>query len=285
MGMDAIFLWKPDRPGEPGEYGTKYRATDRFTKLILNNVAGASMELETGKLLFNGDKTISDAFTSSVFAVTDSLFKANGHVVDYKDKEKGFEKRFKRTVIKDPNKGKFDMFDDPLELANQFDGYLIQIKAALDNLARAINPLLGTTFQGWSAKEVEGVKTSGARILKELKERKQSELEPLIRHLEDSMKDITYLVDLRDKPVHFGGNGELRGFFYSQADKKITTPIIRHPDGRTESIRDFVNATFEQTIVFISKVILYSIQYKAPKGMYIEQFIDPRGDTAFRWKI
>jgi hypothetical protein len=285
MGVDAIFSWKPDSAEESGEYGTKYKATDRFTKLILNNVAVLPMELKTSNLIFNDDKNISDKFIGSVFSVTDSLFKANGHIVDYKDKEKRFEKIFRRTIIKDPNKGKFDIYDDPLDLLNQFDGYLIQIKAALDSLAHVLNPLLNTNFSGWRSKEVGGVRLSGVFILNDLKNKKESELGELIKYLDGTINDISYLVNLRNKPVHFGGNSSLRGFFFNKSNKETTNPVINHPDGTNNTIREFIDISFENIIIFISRVILYSIQYKAPRGIYIEQFTNERRDTEFRWTM
>jgi len=285
MGVDAIFSWKPDSTDESGEYGTKYKATDRFTKLILNNIAVLPAELKTSNLVFNNNKNMSDKFMGSVFSITDSLFKANGHVIDYKDKEKKFEKVFKRTVIKDPNRRIFDIYDDPLDLLNQFDGYLVQIKAALDSTAHAVNPLLGTNFPGWKSKEINGSRLSGVYILNDLKNKKEPELDALIKYLDNATKDVSYLVNLRNKPVHFGGNSSLRGFFFSKSDKEITNPIISHPDGNKENIREFINESFENIIVFVSRVILYSIQYKAPKGINIEQFINQRGDTEFRWRF
>lgn len=283
--MDVIHLWKPDQPGESGEYRVRYKATDRFTKLIINNIAGLPMELKTQESIFNNDKNISDKFNTSIFNIADSLFKANGHIIDYKDKEKKFEKRFKMMVIKDPNKGKFDIVNDPLDLANQFDGYLVQAKAALDNLANAINPLFGTNFSGWKSKKVDGFILSGVYILNELKNKKKKELDTLIKFLEDTMGGISYLVGLRNKPIHLGGNSSLQGFFFDHTKKKRTNPVIRHSVGQTETIREFVDKSFEDTIIFVSKVILYGIQFKAPKGIRIEQFINQRGDTEFCWRL
>jgi hypothetical protein len=107
----------------------------------------------------------------------------------------------------------------------------------------------------------------------------------LIDHIEKNIEWISYLVSLRDKPLHKGKNEKLEGFIYVHSDKIILNPRIFHPNGASEDIRNFMNKTLEEITQFISATILLSIQRNAPKGLSLSKTLTERGDTQYQWSV
>jgi hypothetical protein len=284
MGLDAIYQFKPDKQGEPGEVGIKYKAEDKFSKLILNEITSIPSELKIDQFIFTGDKEKNERFTATIFSLTDSLFKANSHRKEYKTKLKIFEKKFRRSLYNDSNKKNLDITSNPLELVSDFDGFLTQIKASLDNLACGLNPLLETNFNRWAKGGKDN--KSGAKIINHLKNlHRQITIDNLIEYLDKTQDQITYIVNLRDKPLHKGGNNNLSGFVFHHNNRNISRPAIKHPDGHQEEIGDYIDKTMQNFILFTSKVILFGIQHNAKTGFTIRRVSVPNGDTQYEWSL
>src|SRR5204862_2153944 len=113
-------------------------------------------------------------------------------------------KKFRRDSQRNPNKH-IDLTENPIELFNELDGFLAHTKAALDSLAKSLEPLLDAKFHAWHKVKDQ----SGLHIINHLQnsvpDKMKKNAEPLVKFLLANTGWITYLVSLRDSPVHRGG--------------------------------------------------------------------------------
>lgn len=197
-------------------------------------------------------------------------------------------KKFRKECIKSPNKHT-NLSLHPMELHNELDGFLSNIKSALDTLAKLINPLIGSKFDAWhKEKDTDGKEKSGLRILKfienNLPDEAQNRSEEFKRTISDNIEWITYLVSLRDRPVHKGGLKNISDLFYDNQKKEVSPTCITHPQGGPEFVIDFMYRTMQDIILFINRIIVTAIQIKVP-SLILAKTPDNNGNIAYRWHV
>lgn len=266
--MDVIYKFKPDKEGSPGELGVQFKAEDLIEKTILTDITGIAMSQNVTQVVFGSDKTSKQKFSQRMFELTQNLFNANLHRRNYKIKEKQEIKTFKRESQKNPNK-QFDLTKNPIELITELNGFLTALKSSLDSLAVCLEPLLQQSFHGWHnvKDKVDGQKKSGGNILNTLRNKPKAQLQaitPLIKLVEREATWLTYLVSLRDSPVHNGGLKNISELRYTQNKREVEAQIITHPNGSHELVEAFNKRAMESIVDFSTKIILYAIQGKVP---------------------
>jgi hypothetical protein len=287
MAIDAIYTLSPDQDGQPMTLGTKFKATDINERMILNEITNITNDLQTNEVCFLGDKKAGEHFFGLIINLTDALFKANNRRKNYQRRETKLIKKFKRESLKNPNKH-IDLSEHPIDLFNELDGYLTDLKSSLDALAKVISPLLGSNLDGWhKGLDSNKVEKSGIKILKYLNNLptdKKILAEKLYKYILGNIDFITYVVFLRDQPVHKGGISKVSGLIFRQTDKKVVHQQITHPDGTVEKVSDFINRIMPAIIKFISNVLLLSIQFKSP-GLVLHLVHDDKNGDHFAWGI
>lgn len=229
----------------------------------INMVSGLNLET----IVFRDKKAWEDYFGKSL-NLAKSLLKANEHCRKYVSQEKKFLKEYRKKCIKDKNTNIF-LATEPIGLNTEIDGFLSQVKAALDTLATTLNPLLGWKLNGWHKTK----KKSGLEIISSLENNlnnvdkvKAGELKKII---ENNIEWITYIVDLRDKVHHKGGLKCVTEVVYDFRFKKAHPQRIKHSAEAEEEVRDFLLRTLKDINIFINQVLIFSILIKAPGGMAI----------------
>lgn len=288
MPIESIYTITPDSDGKPMTLGTKFKSIDDIDRLILNEVTNVPITLKTEVVCFAGDKKKEAGFMERIMSVTENLFKANEHKRNYKKKENKAIKKFKKESLVNPNKT-IDLSHNPIELFNELDGFLFNIKSGLDQLAQALNFLLGSGFDSWHKKKnKEGRLLSGVRILDYLEnnipQAQQGAVDNLRQVITLNIDWISSLVALRDNPTHFGGLKNVSHLIFDQRKQQVICQYITHPDGKQEKIRDFIPRTMSDITEFINDVLVSAIGSKAPQ-LNIVKTKDQFGNEVYSWEI
>lgn len=196
---------------------------DELDSFIMNEIMfnlGSSL---ANAFFQSGDKK-HDAYFEATHKCSIALLKANEHKRNYLDKEKKIIDDFKLQAVKDTNEN-ITLGRRPIELLSEVDSYFMQIKCAFDYLAQILNPFFNINLDAWHKGKYKGVEKSGARILyamdNNLDEVTKNKIAPLRRFIEQNMDWVTYLVRLRDNPLHKGGDID------NPADMIIIRKIIK----------------------------------------------------------
>ncbi|MEK9194271.1 MAG: hypothetical protein AAB884_00470, partial [Patescibacteria group bacterium] len=183
---------------------------DEIDSLILSEICNpAVFQLNPLNAVFWGDKQKNERFLGTIFGLSEALLKANEH----RRKYLSFEKQKIEEVYNGAKQssGTANMGFNPIELTTEIDGFFVQIKSGLDQLARSLNPLFGFRFDAWhKAKNPKSrMEESGFGILSSLEnnlpKNKKDKSERLLELLRSNIGWLSYLVFLRDNPVHRGG--------------------------------------------------------------------------------
>lgn len=290
------YSWKLD-PAQPraavqasgGRFGLLFESKDDIDQFVLMEITNPPMLLKVDVLCFNSDKSKHDEYLTKIFDVTRALLKANDHRRKYLKIEKEVIARFLKESLRGPNKH-MDLTLDPIELNNELDGFLSQIKAAFDSLAITLNSIFGFHLDSWRKsmrKDGKVKKPSGYQILKNL-ESLPSTLKPKSKELGDLLTKnsgwLTYLSALRDMPVHQGGMKNVDSLVFEQKTRKVIAQRIFHPGGKSEDVGDFMTRTIKEVSQFISTFVLMCIVIKAPGGLVLMRMDDDKSQR-YGWGI
>ena len=242
---------------------------DELDSEIVNDTINMIVALNMNDILFMGDKKLSENFFGKVMDLTQSLLKANEHFRSYISKEKDLLEKHKEYGLNNPNKNT-NLGVNPISLNNEIDGVLSQIKAALDTLARALNPMFSFKLNGWH-KDKKG--KSGVDILKMIKNNLPENLKinsnNLYDYIENNSGYISYIVYLRDGPHHRGGLKNITQIVFDYKLQNVIAQKIIHPDGTEELMVDFLLRTIKTVKNFINGVLILSMHLKMGVGLVI----------------
>ncbi len=241
-----------------------------ITKKTMFNLA---MELDTTDFVFEKDETKKGRYAENLMNIAQSLMKANSHRRKYINLE---ETEINSLISDNTKSGGHTAFissKNPIELNSEFDALLTQIKAALDSLAKITNPLFGFNLLTWKkVKDENGVEKSGLKVIRCLKglpeDENKEKRDLLVKFLEDNIDWVTYIVKLRDNPVHWGKT-IATNLSYNPITKKVTPQLIIHGPNSREFIKNFMERIIREIVEFIHIFLLLSINYKAKHGLQV----------------
>lgn len=173
--------------------------------LIVQNTSTFELIKFWGHTKFNKDK-VEEAYFKTIFNVIKSLFKANHHRRNYL----ALEAKLKKQLLKEARKTQstVDLIYEKHDLISEVDSFLTHIKAALDSLATSLSPIYNSPIHGWHKKKENGKDISGKNVvnaIKGLPKGGYGDSEELAKYIEENYGYISYIVSLRDAPVHKGG--------------------------------------------------------------------------------
>ena len=266
--------------------GVLFESKDEIDLSIIQDVATMPIDLEVRTLCFRSDKTLGDEYIGKVFDVAQALLKANEHRRKYFEQEKKTIKKFRKQSRKDPNKH-INLTLHPVGLDSEIDGFLSQVKAALDSLACSLNPLFDCGLNAWR-KDIKGDvirKKSGYQIVGWFKSAAAplSERSSNFRdYLEKNGDWLTYLSMLRDMPIHKGGLKNVNPLVFEQRTQKVVPQRIHHPNGQVESVDDFMKRTIKEVSEFCHNFLIGSLVLKTWIGLVPTKKSDG-GHTRYYW--
>jgi hypothetical protein len=236
-------------------------AKDEVDSKILFDTANMIAGLNIDNFVFRNKQEWEEYF-GNVIDLTQSLLKANDYRREYIEKELKTLREQEDKFLKDPNKNVYLEFN-PIGLNSEIDGFLSQIKAALDSLAKTLNPLFGFKLNGWRKDK----KLSGGKIIKSLKNlpaESEKFTQPLQDFINKNVGWVSYLVFLRDSPHHHGGIKSISGIMFDTNSKKITPQQIYHAENHVEDINAFLTRTINEIDQFVNSVLILSLIAKIP---------------------
>lgn len=266
--------------GEPKDDIDKYLIYT-IIPIVLDNSTMALIKV-WGQTNFENE-TADEQYLRIIIDVIKSLLKANHHRRSYLKYEKEIE-----VEILEKNKNiteGIDLIEERPDLISEVDSFLIQIKSALDSLAKSLNPIFGCKFQNWGKGTVQGKKgkKSGGRIINALNNTPVSirnRIKDLVEFIEDNIDYISAIVWLRDSPTHHGGIKVIRGFVYKFNEKKIILPVIMLKDGKEMLLPKFLNLTIKNIIDFVENIIVISLSNLTP-GLFLAKI----SESEYQWRI
>jgi len=263
-------------------------AKDELDNFILNRIGmNFGMNLSSG--LHINEKQKEDYF-GKILNCTLSLLKVNECKRSYVEKEKKLIEEFRKKAIGDANKS-IILGEKPIELLTEADSFFTQIKSALDSLAQILNPFFGISIDGWHKAKYKGVEKSGVRILNTLNNLNEEERKKTVSLrvlIEESLDWLTYLVQLRDNPLHKGsyaGNIIEMKIVKSENQVSDVYPLcIRHPCNIIEPLSNFLNRTIHDVASFVEAFLYHSLQCKSFGGLTLHLVKEKEGEV-YRWAI
>lgn len=240
-------------------------AKDEVDRLILSEINNpAIFQLNPLNVVFLGDKNKFEKFAGIVFDLSQLLLKANEH----RRKYILYEKQEIEKAYAEANKtsGSTDMGFNPVELTTEIDGFLVQVKSSLDQLACTLDPLFGFKFEGWHKKNnpESGIQESGFGILLSLENNlpksKKEKSHRLVELLKSNIGWLSYIVFLRDNPVHKGGAKNITQIIFERESKKVIPQMIIHGEGKIEEVGPFLTRTIYEVTEFINGFLLLSME-------------------------
>ena len=238
---------------------------DEIDSLILSEICNpAVFQLNPLNAVFWGDKQKNERFLGTIFGLSEALLKANEH----RRKYLSFEKQKIEEVYNGAKQssGTANMGFNPIELTTEIDGFFVQIKSGLDQLARSLNPLFGFRFDAWhKAKNPKSrMEESGFGILSSLEnnlpKNKKDKSERLLELLRSNIGWLSYLVFLRDNPVHRGGAKNITQIIFERGKGVVIPQRIMHGEGKIEDVGPFLTRTIYEVIGFFSGFLLLSME-------------------------
>lgn len=250
--------------------------------LIVQNTSTFELIKFWGHTKFNRDR-VEEVYFKTILNVIKSLFKANHHRRNYL----ALEVKLKEQLLKEVKKTQstVDLIYEKHDLISEVDSFLTQIKAALDSLAISLSPIYNIPIHGWHKKKDNGKDISGKNVvnaIKGLPKRGYGDSEGLAKYIEENYGYITYIVSLRDAPVHKGGATSIHGFRYIVKEDRLQEPFIIHSPLDGQTLSAFLTSTmwnfarFTQTFIAISLSNLITDMFLAP---------DEKGKVGWRSKI
>lgn len=242
-----------------------------YRKIIINFCS----QLNSEGIIFENNKEKQEAFTGCLLEIMQSLSKANSCRRAYiQIEEKEIKSLYER------NKG--DNYVGavvPVDLNTQLDGVLIHLKSALDSLAKATKPLFGFSLPTWKkVRDKDGKEKSGLAVftsLKNISETPDDNLKNITKFVADNLEWISFLVNLRDKPVHHGKT-QASNLIYSEHTQKVTPQLIIYPTGK-ELVVSFMEKSIKEITDFIHIFLRLSFNVKAKNGETV--VFDDKGDA------
>jgi hypothetical protein len=229
------------------------------------------------------DKEICDSYLQNIINLTQNLLKANEHYRKYILEENLVIKEFREKNLKDSNIN-VNLTINPISLLTEIEGLLTQLKAGLDTLAVSLNPILGLNLNGWHTEK----NRSGAKVLKSL-DNLSADLKigvkPLYNFIEKNIEWLSYIVKLRDMPIHHGGIKSIIPILYDYQTTKVFPQKIVHSQGfgDTEKIEMFLLRTIIEMTDFFHTVIVLSLQPRAHGLKVIPDIVG--GIHSYSWGI
>lgn len=271
-------LVKINKPSIRQMFITKDEIDVEITKKTMFNFA---MQLNTDGLIFKMGTEEKNTFTGHMLELTGSLLKANSHLRKYIEAE---QKEIDELIAKNENQER-TIIDgsNPIELNTEFDGFLVHIKAALDSLAKTTNPLFGFNLEKWGrSTDSEGNEKSGIKILNTLKrkfgENQKKEEKLLIKFIEDNLDWLTFVVGLRNKPVHHGKSSS-SDLIFNYHTKTVTPQMLHYSGGKSETVKNFMKRTIGEILEFVHNFLFLSFTCKLPADIRIG--IDEKGNSCW----
>jgi hypothetical protein len=257
-----------------------FEAKDEIDADILENSTSMIIGLQVSNFILT-DKNLFDNYFENIIAVAGSLFKANSHRRKYHVQKDKFLSDFKNRCLQDGVNT--DRAINSPDLISEVDGALTQIKAALDSLAKTLNPIFGLKLHGWNKENKE----SGRKIVNVLERNICSTLkdrvEPLKLLIEKNIPWISYLVSLRDDPNHHGGLKNITNVTYRQTTQEVVPPYILH-NNFPEEVGIFLERSLEDIIEFVHLVINHSLSAKVGPNLIIVKN-ETKEFPPYRWAI
>ncbi len=248
-----------------------FEPQDVLDKEILDNTLSMIIGLQVGDFIL-ADKKLHDLYFDHVRGVTDALFKANSHRRKYLLQKEKVINDFKSKCSNAPTNTNQALHSP--DLNGEIDAVLTQIKAALDSLAKTFNPLFDLKFRGWNKQKNKenGKEESGRGIIEQLKnnlpERHKLNSISLIKFIEDRIEYISYIVLLRDAPVHHGGLKNVSNITFQHVTQQVTPQYIIH--GSTpEEVSVFLNRIINEINGFTHEVLVLSLLLKTGPSLAI----------------
>ncbi len=251
-----------------------FSAKDDKDQLVLSEICNPMMfQLQLEAVVFRGDVEKKDRFVTAIMGVTGALLKANEHCRKYHI----YERQQLLEILKNTRKNKSsDIGYNPVELTGEVDAFLTQIKSSLDQLALSLDPLFGFKLKNWGkVKNPEsGKEESGFGVLSCLKNNlpsvKKGKSSKLIELLEKNIDWLSYLVFLRDNPVHKGGSKNITPITTGKVNDRVVPQRIIHSPESFEDVSMFMDRTMSEIIWFISNFLLGSVELLAPGLLLIK---------------
>lgn len=233
-------------------------AEDDKDKEINFATTGMVIGLNVHNFIFNEQKLF-DAYFSHVLAVATSLQKANAHRRKYKIEEIEFLKEY---LKKHSDISSHDQSTTAISLSRELDGFLSQYKAALDSLAKTLQPIYKISIGGWhKEKNVSGQRIINA--LNNLGSPKKEKAQRLINFLQDTQNWVTTIVNLRDAVNHDGGLKGVTNVYFEKKNNVVHPQKLVFIDGPVE-VKVFMDSVLDQTIEFVETFLLLGIESCLP---------------------
>lgn len=207
---------------------------------------------------YNVDKAEEKFFEKIMLCVT-ALFKANAHLRNYRRVEEIY---LKKIEIDDDNKKTFvDILYNKTDVFVEIEGFLTQVKTALDLLAQSFKHVYQIDSKTWHKKKDSktGLEVSGLAIVNSLQNLGtdiKPHVEPVISLIIANGEKITSLVNNRDGCVHYGKVNNIQGFRYSVSDKKVYAPIIAIDSSNALYVKDYLENQLEYIAKFIQEILV-----------------------------
>lgn len=252
----------------------KHLIEDVLTIVLNSNTQ--SLINSWGATKFNKDK-IGEDYLMTIIDVVRSLMKANHHRRKYLDQEKVIEKEILE-LNKNTDSGVPVVYERP-DLISEVDAFLVQLKSALDSLAKSLNPIFNLKINGWHKGKRKGskIEESGIKIintLNNLESELKNKADDLINFIEDYIDYISTIVFLRDRPVHHGKIKNIQGFVYYIEDKKLIKPKLVFKD-KNINLSEFLETTIKNFVDFTELIIVNTLKNLIP-NMYLAKGQDGR---------
>lgn len=268
-----------------GSFGLLFESKDDIDNFILLEITNPPIQLNVEVLCFHGNVQQKDEYLGKIFSITSTLLKANENRRKYIETEKRLIVEFKKKSLKDPNKH-IDLTLNPVELNSELDGFLSQVKAALDSLALTLKSLFGLNIDAWR-KDLKRNKKSGYNIIKQLEklpEPLKSKSVQVCDYIEKNGNWLTYLSLLRDELIHKGGLKNISPLVFEQRTKNVVPQKIFHSQTESEIVADFMTRTIKDVAQFSSNFVLMSIILKSSGGLVLVKN-DKETPSRYYWGI
>lgn len=227
-----------------------------------------------GHSQFSTDKT-HEWYFKHILSAIKRLIKANGHRRRYLELENQFKEKILGEIKK--TEVNIDLVYEEQESISEVESFLVQLKAALDSLAKSLNPIFGLKIHGWHKDKGK----SGGEVLNILKRNLSKELSKkatnLIKFLENNIDYISCVVFLRDA-IH---KPELKGiehFRYSAKEEVLICPKIVFTSNEPKDLPKFLDETMKNFAIFTQAFIVLTFSDLVP-GLFLAQ--DQTGE--FSW--
>ncbi len=252
----------------------KHLIEDVLTIVLNSNTQ--SLINHWGATKFNKDK-IGEDYLMTIIDVVRSLMKANHHRRNYLDQEKVIEKEIIE-LNKNTDSGVPVVYERQ-DLISEVDAFLIQLKSALDSLAKSLNPIFNLKINGWHKGKRKGskIEESGIKIintLNNIESELKNKADDLINFIENYIDYISTIVFLRDRPVHHGKIKNIQGFLYYIEGKKLIKPKLVFKN-KNINLSEFLETTIKNFIDFTELIIVNTLKNLIP-NIYLAKGQDGR---------